>query len=369
VTAELEEQLQAAIVNTEGLPQALDEGDAMVLIGHEERVRPSCVLLLPEYRLASGGEDCVVRIWELQQGRCLALLRDTQQQAHWIRCITPLRGRLLVAKGLQITLWQLPAPQEDDSAAMETMQLAQPERILSGHTGIVFDISSEARLPGCQHSIVASASHDRTVRLWIPALAECLQVLNHTDSVHSAHWLPCPGSDAILLVATLATGEVMVRQSAEATIEPEPKLHLRKWRRLINCAHAQPGRLALGLQDSSVRIIRLPQGDTQCVMRASAGWVQVVMLHGEHLAAGTDDGSVTIWGLEHPCEVQHICQYQPHSESISCLGIYGRFLVTGSDDGTICLTQFGPQSPSKQIASELQYLSCCGHHQTSRCAL
>lgn len=77
----------------------------------------------------------------------------------------------------------------------------------------------------------------------------------------------------------------------------EPVFELRKWRRLVNCAHCdskciavgstpqhclaactgyiQPTCVCAGLQDHSVRIIGIPDGETAHVLRGGDGSVQV----------------------------------------------------------------------------------------------
>ena len=212
--------------------------------------------------------------------------------------------------------------------------------------------------------MAASASHDRTVRLWDVLTGACSQVLEHASAVHNAQWLPAghegPDQGQTYLVTTLASGEMYVWLSDGRSIEPEPRLELKKWRRLVNCAHGHPGRIVMGLQDDSVRVVAIPSGETEQIMRGGDGWVQVVTLVGRHLVAGSACGQLTIWAVAAGSEAADTSpsqgiwnRYQPHADAISCLCCHGRHIATASDDATLCLAQFGPTVSPVEAAHEL----------------
>ncbi len=125
------------------MPAAAQSPDSS-LRGHGGPVR--AIAVLPDARMASAGFDSAIIVWDVSAGHALRVLRfhDTTVNALALRA----DGCLLSAG-------------EDTRIAVWCGSAAAPAQVLSGHAG---PVSALALAPDGQ--TVASASWDRTVRVW-----------------------------------------------------------------------------------------------------------------------------------------------------------------------------------------------------------
>ena len=139
------------------------------LTGHTGRVR--AVVDVGGGRVASGGDDCVLRVWDVLSGKQLQQT-PTGEGDDIILCAAALWGDR-VATGHQqgeIRLWSL------GSGGRRAVGLLQ------GHTGTVWSLAVVGS--GTAQRLLASGSGDHSARLWDVDAGTCTAVLNgHTRYV------------------------------------------------------------------------------------------------------------------------------------------------------------------------------------------
>jgi len=180
-------------------------------------------------------------------------------------------------------LWRLCHPTDFVSRASET-------KALSGHDGAVFGVqySPDGRL-------IATASADRTARLWNAGTGDVIHVLNgHDDDVSAVAFSP-------------------------------------DGRTLATCS-----------DDHTIKLFETASGNELTTLIGHADWVCDVEFapHGEHLASAGRDGILKVWNL---VTNTALLSHQAHDDRIMELAYSpdGRWLATVSDDGRVKLWDAG----------------------------
>ena len=127
-------------------------------MAHSEPVL--CVAFAPAGRfLASGSQDCTVRIWEVSENMpCVKVLQGHQDAVAAV-AFTPDGGRLLTAS------W-------DDDAKLWCWESGECVLTLSGHAMSVNSVS-----PSSDGRLIVTSSNDETARVWCSESGNCLLVL------------------------------------------------------------------------------------------------------------------------------------------------------------------------------------------------
>jgi len=290
------------------------------LQGHTNIVKSVC--FSPDSRLlASGGVDYTVCLWDIStalnpgvvRDRCLdprcntgSLLATLQGHTGWIWSVRFHPAGHLLATGsydATIRLWDVSAALNTSVAAESTLSKAEGLNpsveggcclaTLQGHQGNVRSIAFSAE------GLLASASNDRTIRLWDcsnpSTLGECLGVLTgHENHVMSVCFSPA--------------GTILASGSDDRTI------------RLWDCGN--------------------PANLGQClgVLRGHADRVLAVCFSpdGTRLASGSDDGTVCLWEVQTGQCLYSLAAHRNKVWSL-CFSTDGHTLISGSLDETIKL--------------------------------
>ncbi|XP_047404694.1 POC1 centriolar protein homolog B isoform X5 [Sciurus carolinensis] len=180
-------------------------------------------------------------------------------------------------------------------------------------------------------NLLASASRDRTVRLWIPDK-------KGKSSEFKAHTAPVRSVDFS------ADGQFLVTASEDKSIKIWNMFRQRflyslyRHTHWVRCAKFSPdGRLIVSCsEDKTIKI--WDTTNKQCVnnFSDSVGFANFVDFNpnGTCIASAGSDHTVRIWDIRVNKLLQH---YQVHSCGVNCISFHpsGNYLITASSDGTL----------------------------------
>jgi WD40 repeat protein len=268
-----------------------------VLTGHDTWVQSA--RFSPNGKLlVSSSDDCTIRIWDVDDGKPLKVLKE--YQSHYKAVSFHPNGQLLASGSLDgvVRVWDV-----------ETGQLLKN---LKGHSGGVWsvDFSSDGRILG-------SSSDDHTIKLWDVQTGQLLQTLQgHTNWVWSICFSP--------------TNHLLASASSDHT--------LKLW---DVCAGTLLG--TVGEHENYVTSVRF-SADGRFLGSASADhtikvWdiIPANLWNSEGASIGSDAGSKNTPDLHQIG--QSVKTLVGHTNIVSSIGFSpdSRYLVSGGADGTVRL--------------------------------
>jgi WD40 repeat protein len=301
-----------------------------------------CVAVSPgQERIASGGEDNLIRLWDAGSERCLATL---QGHTSWVRAVqfTP-DGQSLISASQDATLrvWDLASRQQ--------------RRLLEGHRNGVgcVAVSGDGRL-------AASGGDDGMLCLWDLRDGRLLtRVAAHKERVFGVAFcldgqlvVSC-GSDRLArlwevhLPARGTSGETALAEIARFEGHGDA----------VTClALSVDGRLLLtGGRDGSVRLWDVAERREIRSFVGHKDRVQAVAFgpNGKYAFTGSHDAALLCWDLQRTGEAALALQCADAVSSVSCFAD-GRRMVVGTDDGGVALWQLANEAqvrPAEQVES------------------
>ncbi|KAH8066513.1 hypothetical protein JL722_959 [Aureococcus anophagefferens] len=180
------------------------------------------------------------------------------------------------------------------------------KRVLQGHSGEVNSVAFAPTRPG-EAALLASASDDKTVRLWGVEDGERTRVLEgHSDFVISVAFAPARPGEAALLASGSKDNTVRLWGVDDGECKRVLKGHSNTVY-AVAFAPARPGEAALlasGSKDKTVRLWGVDAGECKRVLEGHSGEVFSVAFAparpGEAalLASGADDKTIRLWGVD-----------------------------------------------------------------------
>jgi WD40 repeat protein len=305
-------------------------------------------------RLASGGLDGRVRLWEVSTGQCLEVLEGHRGRV-WSVAFSP-DGKLVASGSADRTIqvWQLDAPKHhttfqghtgevlsvvfspggkllasagvDQTVRLWKVDNGQDLGVLTGHTS---EIWSVAFSPDGQR--LASGSADQTIRLWEPTSRQCLKLISgDINWVWSVAFSP----DGSLLASGSSDYNVRLWEVASGKCLKILRGHTN---RIYSVAFSPDGKLlASGSSDETIRLWNLASKECRSILQGHQNLIKSVSFSPDSqlLASGSPDQSIRLWEIE---DGQCLRIFEGYSNRINsaCYSPDGRFLASGSDDSTI----------------------------------
>ncbi len=281
----------------------------------------TALALLPDGRIASGGDDALLRVWRADTGECEATLAGHTQPVY---AVGPLpSGRQIVSGSYDFTLrvWDV--------------HTGECERELSGHTDRV---NAVAALPG--GGTVASASCDHTIRLWdVASGAHAATLEGHTEAVWTLAVLPPPpgaAADApVLLASSSEDFTIRIWDVATGTCGAVLDGHSDG---VCGLTALADGRLVSASRDTTLRVWARDgqRGTWACAgtLRGHTGEIYAVADLGDgRVASGSLDKSVRVWDTSAEGDAACVITLSGHTDTVLAVGRLpsGRIMSASED--------------------------------------
>ncbi|MFQ4136901.1 NB-ARC domain-containing protein [Nodosilinea sp. PGN35] len=289
--------------------------------GHPQAVRS--VAFSPDgRRLASGGDDQIIRLWNWPTGQVDCTLKG---HSSWISHVafSPVCEASPAESG-----YILASASEDQSVRLWDSQTHQALRVLRGHNSGVWSVALHP-----QGTYLVSGGQDRQVRLWpLVEAASAKTFSGHGGWVFAVavspdgRWVASGGDDRTVRLWDMATGDCRATWTD----------HGHEVWTLAFCPRGK--RLASGSLDGTIRLWNLDRrvGCGTLAGHTSGVWAVAISPDGRRLASGSQDQTVRLWDLE----------TQTCLQTLPCEGSWvrglafspdGRFLSSGGSNGYVML--------------------------------
>ena len=309
------------------------------------RLPVTCVAFHPIFSsLASGSEDTTIKVWDWELGELERTVKGHTKAVLDVDYGGPRGGTLLAScsSDLTIKLWD---PSDDYKNI----------RTLPGHdhsvSAVRFIPSGAAGAP-MSGNLLASASRDKTLKIWDVSTGYCVKTFRgHVDWVRDVYpsfdgrWLLSAGNDQTARIWDASSGEVKgTFLGHEHVIECctfAPSTAYSHLATLAGMKKPPPASssgeyLATGSRDKSIKIWDM-RGTLIKTLIGHDNWVRSLVFHpgGKYLLSASDDYTIRCWDLSQECKC--VKTVEGHGHFVSCMrwapGIIKGPAVNGETNG------------------------------------
>ena len=224
------------------------------LTGHDNRI--TSVSWSPDGKqLASSSDDCTIKIWDATTGACIHTLTS---ETSWITSVSWSPDGKHIASGS----W-------DNTIKIWDATTGTCTQTLTGHTNGVDSVSWS---PDGKH--IASSSDDRTIKIWNVSTGTCIHTLTgHSKRINSVVWSPdgkhiASSSDdrTIKIWDTTTTGDCIHTLTGHT-------------HRVRSIAWSPDGKhIASGGDDNTVRVWNIIDTERDNYLKNNLSWQQALLL-------------------------------------------------------------------------------------------
>ncbi|BGP15732.1 hypothetical protein JCM10213_007973 [Rhodosporidiobolus nylandii] len=217
--------------------------------------------------VVSGGCDRDVRVWDVETGRCLHLLRG---HTSTVRCMRVLDGRPIAVSGSR-----------DKTVRVWDIEQGVCLHVLNGH-----DLS--VRCLEVHGNKVVSGSYDATCRLWDVDTGECLHVFRgHVHQIYAVAFdgikVVTGSLDSTVRVWSAETGEFLALLQGHTSLVGQLQLD------------PSTNTLVTGGSDGRVLVFSLETYDAVHALFAHTNSVTCLQFDSRFLVTGSNDGKIKLW--------------------------------------------------------------------------
>eukprot|EP00658_Telonema_sp_P-2_P026931 TRINITY_DN20912_c0_g1_i4.p1 TRINITY_DN20912_c0_g1~~TRINITY_DN20912_c0_g1_i4.p1 ORF type:complete len:460 (-),score=84.57 TRINITY_DN20912_c0_g1_i4:67-1446(-) len=277
--------------------------------------------------VASGGWDNDITVWSGDKGVSQVL----KGHDHWVQAVVWLEA------GAPGSSPDLASCSFDGTVKLWDSTNGKCLHTLAGHAGPVMDMAV------LEKGLLATASWDRSIRVWQLEDLECQVAIGGCDSgrVRSVCLLP-KGENATStkLAAGEDTGTIRIWDWSSGECDTLLSGHQAAVWAVCPVEEANQDQVVLvsGSCDNTVKL----WDTTQCAgtLHGHTGYVTAICVHQHTICSASFDKTVRVWDLQQRC----LLVLRDHSDSVMCLCCWeedgGLMLMSGSCDNTV--RQYGP---------------------------
>lgn len=279
--------------------------------GHKGSVNDVSITPNEKY-VVSGSDDCTVRIWNIETGENIKIMRGHKDHITSVAVMPNGKHIVSGSKDRTVCIWDI--------------ETGKNIRTLKGHKSWVTAVSVT---PNGKH--VVSGSKDSTVCIWDIETGKTNRSLEgHKDQITSVTVMPdgkhviSASRDGTIRIWNIETGE------NTKTLEGHGG-----WANIISVT--QNGRhIISGSKDCTIRIWDLETGESIRTLKGNGFKVKAlsVVPNGKQVISGSGD-TVRIWDME----TDKLIMTKGHKSGVNTISVTpdGKQVISGLSDGTICI--------------------------------
>ncbi|KAI8849262.1 WD40-repeat-containing domain protein [Chytridium lagenaria] len=274
--------------------------------------------------LVSGSYDHTIKVWNTETKECIKTLIGHS------RCV----------RAVQFDEHKIISGSLDRTLRIWNMKTFDCIRVLEGHNdGVV-----------CLHfddKILASGSADATIRVWNISTGKCFVLKGHSDWVNQLEiyrkkfLFSCSDDHTVRLWDLQSkqqlrcfTGHNDQVQSLHISLP-----HMRNPLRASSESKGGEAKLVTASLDKTVKIWSIENGECLKTLFGHEEGVWCVSSDTLRIVSGSNDRKVILWDLESGSPMYTF--KEGHTQSVSCCYLTDTKIVTGAEDGVICMFDFG----------------------------